>query len=37
VIDAQKGWGIINHDLFLSRAVKQVIRRSVEDSSGFGA
>jgi len=31
VIDAsQAGWGIINHDLFLSNAeVRQVIRRSI--------
>jgi esterase/lipase superfamily enzyme len=34
VIDAsQQGWGVINHDLFLSNVqVRQVIRRSVEDS-----
>jgi esterase/lipase superfamily enzyme len=39
VIDAsQQGWGVINHDLFLSNAeVRQVIRRSVEDSRGIGA
>ena len=32
VIDAsQEGWGIINHDLFLSNAeVRQVIRRAVD-------
>jgi esterase/lipase superfamily enzyme len=37
VIDAsQHGWGIINHDLFLSNArVRQVIRRSIDDSSGI--
>jgi esterase/lipase superfamily enzyme len=39
VIDAsQHGWGIVNHDLFLSNAdVRQVIRRSVDDSRGIGA
>ncbi|MGH6874300.1 MAG: alpha/beta hydrolase [Aestuariivirgaceae bacterium] len=39
VIDAsQQGWGIINHDLFLSNAkVRQVIRRSVDDSRETGA
>jgi hypothetical protein len=39
VIDAsQQGWGVINHDLFLSNAeVRQVIRRSVEDARGIGA
>jgi esterase/lipase superfamily enzyme len=33
VIDAsQAGWGIINHDLFLSNAeVRQVIRRSIDN------
>ena len=37
VIDAsQHGWGIVNHDLFLSNAqVRQVIRRSIDDSSGI--
>jgi esterase/lipase superfamily enzyme len=35
VIDAsQSGWGIINHDLFLSNAeVRQVIRRSIDDAT----
>jgi hypothetical protein len=33
VIDASKqGWGIINHDLFLSnRQIRQVIRRSIDN------
>jgi esterase/lipase superfamily enzyme len=37
VIDAsQHGWGIINHDLFLSNAeVRNVIRRSVESGRGI--
>ena len=32
VIDASKqGWGIINHDLFLSNAqIRQVIRRAID-------
>ena len=36
VIDAShEGWGIINHDLFLSNAqIRQVIRRVVEDPAG---
>src|SRR5262249_14388119 len=36
VIDAsQEGWGIINHDLFLSDGqVRQVIRRVIDDPSG---
>ena len=35
VIDASEaGWGIINHDLFLSNAeVQQVIRRSIDTSA----
>jgi esterase/lipase superfamily enzyme len=39
VIDAsQQGWGIINHDLFLSNAaVRQVIRRAVDGYPGMGA
>jgi hypothetical protein len=33
VIDAsQEGWGIVNHDLFLSNShVRQVIRRAIDD------
>jgi hypothetical protein len=36
VIDAsQEGWGVINHDLFLSnREVRQVIRRAVDSPTG---
>jgi hypothetical protein len=32
VVDASEaGWGVINHDLFLSNAeVRQVIRRSID-------
>jgi esterase/lipase superfamily enzyme len=39
VIDAsQEGWGIINHDLFLSNAqVRQVIRRAVDGLPMDGA
>ena len=39
VIDAsQHGWGIINHDLFLSNGeVRQVIRRSIDDNRNAGA
>jgi len=39
VIDAsQRGWGIINHDLFLSNVqIRQVIRRAVEGRSVDGA
>ena len=39
VIDgSQQGWGIINHDLFLSNAqIRQVIRRAVEGRSVDGA
>jgi hypothetical protein len=35
VIDASEaGWGIINHDLFLSNAeVRRVIRRSIDTSA----
>jgi esterase/lipase superfamily enzyme len=36
VVDAsQEGWGIVNHDLFLSNGrVRQVIRRAVDSSTG---
>ena len=36
VIDASDaGWGIINHDLFLSNEeVRRVIRRSIESATG---
>jgi esterase/lipase superfamily enzyme len=36
VIDAsQEGWGIVNHDLFLSNGrVRQVIRRAVDSPTG---
>ena len=39
VIDAsQQGWGIINHDLFLSNAqIRQVIRRAVDGRPIDGA
>jgi esterase/lipase superfamily enzyme len=39
VIDAsQQGWGIVNHDLFLSNAeVRQVIRRALDGGPGMGA
>jgi hypothetical protein len=39
VIDAsQQGWGIINHDLFLSNEqVRQVIRRAIEGRPLDGA
>jgi hypothetical protein len=39
VIDAsQQGWGIINHDLFLSNgSVRQVIRRAIDGNPGMGA
>ena len=39
VIDAsQQGWGIINHDLFLSNAqIRSVIRRAVEGRPIDGA
>jgi esterase/lipase superfamily enzyme len=39
VIDAsQQGWGIINHDLFLSNAqIRQVIRRAIDGHPGIGA
>jgi len=35
VIDAsQEGWGIINHDLFLSNAeVQRVIRRTIDTAA----
>jgi hypothetical protein len=35
VIDASEaGWGVINHDLFLSNAeVRRVIRRSIDTSA----
>jgi esterase/lipase superfamily enzyme len=37
VIDAsQQGWGIVNHDLFLTNEeVRRVIRRAIEDSSAM--
>jgi esterase/lipase superfamily enzyme len=36
VIDAsQQGWGLVNHDLFLSNAeVRKVVRRAIDDPSG---
>jgi esterase/lipase superfamily enzyme len=39
VIDAsQQGWGIINHDLFLSNAqIRQVVRRAIDGRSPDGA
>ena len=39
VIDAsQQGWGIINHDLFLSNAqLRKVIRNAVDGHPGTGA
>jgi esterase/lipase superfamily enzyme len=39
VIDASdQGWGIINHDLFLTNAeVRQVIRRAIDGGPGFRA
>jgi esterase/lipase superfamily enzyme len=39
VIDAsQQGWGLVNHDLFLSNAdVRQVVRRAIDNPTGFGA
>ncbi len=39
VIDASKeGWGIINHDLFLSNAqIRKVIRGAVDGHPGLGA
>lgn len=39
VIDASsEGWGVINHDLFLSNAqVEQVIRRAIDGNPGLGA
>jgi len=39
VIDAsQQGWGIINHDLFLSNAqIRKVIRAAVDGHPGTGA
>jgi hypothetical protein len=38
VIDASKqGWGIINHDLFLSNAqIRQVIRRAIDGQGTLG-
>jgi esterase/lipase superfamily enzyme len=38
VIDAsEQGWGIINHDLFLSNAqIRQVIRRTIDGRMAFG-
>jgi hypothetical protein len=39
VIDASKqGWGIINHDLFLSNAqVRKVIRNAIDGNPGASA
>ena len=39
VIDASKqGWGIINHDLFLSNAqIREVIRRAIDGRPVGGA
>jgi esterase/lipase superfamily enzyme len=39
VIDAsQQGWGIINHDLFLSNSqIRQVVRRAIDGRSPDGA
>jgi esterase/lipase superfamily enzyme len=39
VIDAsQQGWGLINHDLFLSNPdVRQVVRRAIDSRSALGA
>jgi hypothetical protein len=39
VIDAsQQGWGIINHDLFLSNdRIRQVVRRAIDGRSPDGA
>jgi len=39
VIDASaQGWGIVNHDLFLSNAeVRQVIRRAIDEHARLGA
>ena len=39
VIDAsEQGWGIINHDLFLSNAqIRQLIRHAIAGRSGLGA
>ena len=36
VIDAsQEGWGVVNHDLFLSDGrIRQVIRRAVDSPTG---
>jgi hypothetical protein len=36
VMDAsQEGWGVVNHDLFLSNArIRQVIRQAVDNPSG---
>jgi hypothetical protein len=38
VIDASKqGWGIVNHDLFLSNAqIRQVIRRAIDGQATLG-
>jgi esterase/lipase superfamily enzyme len=37
VVDAsQEGWGVVNHDLFLSNShVRQVIRRAIDDYAGL--
>jgi len=39
VIDAsQQGWGLINHDLFLSNAkIRQVIRNAIDGRPNDGA
>jgi esterase/lipase superfamily enzyme len=39
VIDAsQQGWGLINHDLFLSNPdVRQVVRRAIDSRTSLGA
>jgi len=39
VIDAsQQGWGLINHDLFLSNPdVRQVVRRAIDSRTALGA
>ena len=39
VIDAsQQGWGLINHNLFLSNPdVRQVVRQAIDSRTGLGA
>jgi hypothetical protein len=36
LIDAsQEGWGVVNHDLFLSNGrIRQVIRRTLDNPTG---